>query len=414
MAKILSYPNFKKLYYAGLTSELGSFITETALMLTVFDLSSKNKAFLGAARAIFLFFLTVGNLIGGTLGEKFNRKQLLNFTNYARIPLILSLFVITNVYWIIFIDGMIALFTGIYNPTRQTVVNDIVPQEDIPRANALFGSTFAILHILGPFFGAYLYTTFKGINEVLTFDFLTYIVGIVLISRLNYKVPKYDKASSHILKESIDGVKHIFHRKDLFAIVSSAFLVGLAIGFIIPLLLPYVIEVLGQGEQAYAMSLSLFGVGGLVGGYLSHKLADKFGPGKIITWAMASEPIVMLIWLYFPGYYQTLFIFFVWGIFVFIRMTAQLNYVALKVENKYLSRVFSLLDLSFVFPNIASGIIVSILGNQYSSEAILKFVAISFAILILPRLFMADMKMLYHADNSKASRDTSAQDVSLE
>ena len=258
LPKVLRYPNFKKLYFAGLTSEMGSFITETALMLTVFELSSQNKAFLGFARAVFLFCLTIGNLLGGSLGEKFNRRDLLIFTNYARIPLVLSLMFFTNIYLVIVVDGLIALFTGIYNPTRQALINDIVPQKDISKANALSGSTFAIIHMLCPFLGAVLYSHFKGITEVLSFDLLTYFLGIYLLSTVLYKIPKADqhKSKQSILNDTIEGFKYAYERKDISTILTNSILGGICIGFLIPLLLPYFIEVLKMDETAYGIAFS--------------------------------------------------------------------------------------------------------------------------------------------------------------
>lgn len=410
--KVLKYPNFKRLYYAGLTSELGSFVTETALMLTVFELSGKNKAFLGTARAVFLIFLTIGNLLGGVLGEKFNRRELLNFTNYARIPVVISLLIFSNVYWVIFADGLIALFTGIYNPTRQATVNDIVPQDDIPKANALFGSTFAILHMLGPFLGAFLYSHFKGINEVLSFDLLTYFIGIYLIGTISYKPPKKKEnvVKKTVLDELKEGLGYVTKKKELLAIISNTAVAGICIGFLIPLLLPYFIEVLHMDEKAYGIAFSFFGLGGVFGGLFSEKLSKRFPLGKTIIITLCLEPIFMLIWLLIPGFYNTIFIFLLWGMVVVLRMTAQLNFVSQKVETEYLTRVFSLIDLAFVFPNIASGIIVSIIGDTVSTYDILFWVSIIFILGIFPRLFFKDMQLLYNASNDKVDRDTSVQD----
>ncbi|EQC47395.1 MFS transporter [Bacteriovorax sp. Seq25_V] len=410
LPKVLKYPNFKKLYLAGLTSELGSFITETALMLVVFELSSNNKSYLGAARAVFLFFLTLGNILGGALGEKFNRRNLLLFTNYGRIPLVASLFFIKDVYWIIAVDGLIALFTGIYNPTRQTLVNDIVPQKDIPKANALFGSTFAILHMLGPFLGATLYSTFKGIHEVLSFDLFTYFIGIYLIGTIHYTPPKKEESGKSIIRESYEGFTYISKNRDLVAVVSNAIVAGFCIGFLIPLMLPYFLDVLKLDEQAYGITFSFFGLGGVIGGWVSQKFHEKYLPGKMIVWSLCTEPILMLLWLYIPGFYSSLIIFLLWGIAVFVRITSQLNYVSIKVDSKYLSRVFALLDLSFVFPNIASGIIISIIGDKIDTVTILKTIAIIFAVCVFPRLLFKDMKSLYNSNSEAAQRDTSIQD----
>ena len=94
LPSVLKLPNFRNLYFAGATSELGSFVTETVLMLFVFKLSNQDKSYLGILRATFLVCLTLGGILGGPLGNSLNRKKILIFCDIARIPLLISLFFI--------------------------------------------------------------------------------------------------------------------------------------------------------------------------------------------------------------------------------------------------------------------------------------------------------------------------------
>ncbi|MAE57865.1 MAG: hypothetical protein CME69_03230 [Halobacteriovorax sp.] len=408
---ILRYPNFKKLYFAGFTSELGSFITETALMLAIFDIGGKDKSLLGLARAIFLIFLTIGNLLGGSLGEKYNKKNILLFSNYMRIPFVISLFFANSASWFIFVDGMIAFFTGIYNPTRQSLTNDLVPGEDISKANGLFGSTFAILHMIGPFLGAFLYTQFRGVSEVLSFDLFTYFVGIFLIGSIKYNKVSDNKPGKYsVINDVGDALKFVFKRKDLFALITTASSAGFCIGFLIPLLLPYFTEVLGVDKRAYGIAFSCFGLGGLIGGWLGGKLSERFYIGRIVVTSLMLEPIMMILWLQTKNFYLSCFLFFLWGVVVLVSMTNQLNYISHKVESEYMTRVFSLLDLTFVAPNIISGIIVSLIGKQFTTLEILESVSILFVIMIIPRIFFKDMRTLLSMDNERVERDKTLQD----
>jgi MFS family permease len=257
---LTKHHNFSRLYYAGLSSELGSFVTDTAIMLLVFTLSSGDKRFLGTTRAIFLFCITMGSLLGGPLGVRFNKRNLLILSEVLRVPVVLSLFFFHDIYFIIFANGLIGFFTGIYNPSRQAVINELVPESEIKTANSLFGGTMAVLHLAGPLLGATLYTYFHEIAQVLTFDLITYILGIYLLFQINYKFIIKEKNlknsfSKNIKYDFVEGYKYVSTRLDLSAMLLCTIVIGFCIGILIPLYLPFVIEVLKKGEQAYGINI---------------------------------------------------------------------------------------------------------------------------------------------------------------
>lgn len=409
LPKVLKNKSYSRLYYAGFASEFGAFVTETALMLFVFSLVEQDKSYLGITRACFLTMLTIGSLLGGPLGEKINRKQLLIICNVCRIPLILSLIFIEQVWFIIAINGLIAFFTGVYNPSRQALINELVPQKEIGQANSLFGSTMAILHLAGPFLGASLYAFFKGIDEVIFLDLFAFALGLFLLTRIQYH-PKKRVLSENETVEKVfasmkSGFLYVFKRPDLRTLLINACIAGFCIGILVPLLLPFVMEVLGLGEREYGILLSLFGLGGLLGGSISHKLCERFSSAKVIVATFCLEPFVMLLWSQAHQVILNYSIITLWGLLVFTRIPAQLNYISETVETKYLTRVHSLLDLAFVLPNISGGILIALVGSTLTTLQILLGISFVFIILSIPRLFI-DLKHLYQSTAPRIDRDS--------
>lgn len=377
-------PEFFKLYLAGLTSELGSFITDTAIMLFIFAVSNQNKSYLGISRAIFLFCFTLGSLVGGPLGLKFNKRNLLIFSEVMRIPVIISLLFIHNILYVMVANGLIGMFTGIYNPSRQTLINEIVPEIEIKEANSLFGTTMAVLHLGGPLIGATLYSYFHGIREVLTIDLLTYFLGILLLIRIRflYVHSHAEKKESSLIKDFIEGYRYIRSREDLTMMLIFTLMVGFCIGVLVPLLFPFIVEVLHKGEQEYGINISLFGLGGIVGGWLSGILNRKFRAAHLFLSGIIAEAVLMPLWIRTTDFWTNCFVIFVWGLMVFIRIPSQLNYISANVPKEYMTRVYSFLDLVFVVPNISAGIIVALIGNKLSTFEILNFTSIFFIILV--------------------------------
>lgn len=374
-------------------------------MLFVFKLSGNDKTYLGVLRVTFLVFLTAGGILGGPIGNRFNRKKVLLFCDLARIPLIFLLFFSQNIWALIISDAMIAFFTGIFKPSRQALINEIVPVDQIKKANGLFGTTNAIVHLIGPLIGATIFSITAGVKEVAVVDFLTYVFGLYLISKISYTFPATNKTPTPFLKETTSGFAYIFSRKDLLAINTNAFSAGLALGILIPLLIPFTIEVLGKTEQHYGVMMAFFGFGGIIGSWCTEKLTKVFPNARLPFIAIIVEPILFMLFIYTTFYPLALFILFLWGMLVFIRITSQMNYISDTVETRFLTRVHSTLELSFIVPNILGGLFIAAIGGVLSTQELLKATSFFFIALVFFRVPFRHMRILWSAKPETVKRN---------
>jgi MFS transporter, DHA3 family, macrolide efflux protein len=409
LPKVLRHKNYRRLYIAAFTSELGLFISETALFLYVFDLSGEKKSVLGLSRLTFLLFLIGGSLLGGIIGSKRNRKSVLIACEALRIPIVATILLTQNPYLIIFLSGLKSFFSGVFNPNRQTLINEIVPSDDIERANGLFSATTAILMIVGPLLGAFFYTHFQGVKEVLIFDLLTYILGIILLSRVNYKyIADKMKSKAISFKDFKETHYLIAARADLRALFTNSATAGLCIGVLVPLLVPFTTEILGKTKQDYGTLMALFGVGGIIGGVLSKKLREMFSLGKVLISILVLECLCFLIFSLNQNFTVAIIIFFLWGILVFSRLPNQLNYLSASIETKDLSRVLSISELSFVVPNLLSSLFIMFFADKFTVDSVLLSTALLFLLLIVLRIKSESMRCLYYGPSVLVKRETQA------
>lgn len=295
---------------------------------------------------------------------------------------------VRDIHFVMVANGLIGLFTGIYNPSRQTLINEIVNEKDIKEANSLFGTTMAVLHLAGPLIGATLYSYFQGIFQVLGLDLITYILGILLLFKINFTYALQNKSQSSDQKKSsmyhdfLEGYRYVRSRADLSSMLLFTLMVGFCVGMLVPLLYPFVVEVLHKTEQHYGYNISLFGFGGIVGGWLSGSLNRHFKASKLFLAGIIAEAVIMPLWIRTTDFKLNCLVIFIWGVMVFIRIPSQLNYISAHVPKEYMTRVYSFLDLVFVVPNISAGIIVALIGNKLSTYEILNYVSIFFILIV--------------------------------
>jgi MFS family permease len=398
MLNVLKNKEFRNLFIAGSISEMGSFITDTALMMYLFALTGNQKEFMGLSKMTFMIFLTLGSVLGGPLGEKTHRRNILLWCEIMRIPAIVGIFYFKDPYTIILLNGIIAFFTGLFNPARQTMTNDLLKDGEIREANNLSTIFMAFSHLIGPFIGATLYAAFQSMNPVLSIDLFTYVLAIYLLLRIPIIKRTHSLEKESYLKSITEGFKFTIQRQDLTALFTNAIMTGFGIGVLLPMLLPFNKEVLGATDFQHGYIMTTFGVGGLLGGLLTQRLKLKNNSGKLMCIFTALEFIVYTIWNNNSNLYLAFPIIIIWGIVVFLRLPIQLSYISYTVEEKFLTRMHSFLHMAFVIPNILGTIVVAMYGDKISTVTLLNSVSITFFIIMIIRFPLKGMQALWKSE----------------
>lgn len=400
---ILKYKNFKKLYLAATLSEFGSFITDTAVMLWLYSLVGESKSWLGISRTTFIFSYALGSLVGGSFKNYHQFTKILLTADLIRFPLIFSMLLTKNPTTIIILAGLIAFFQGIFSPLRQSLTNIYVPQKSIKIANSLFSTTMAFLHLLCPYIGSFLYTTLGSMKFIVTLDGTTYLLSAILIFFLNFQKSSIEFHHNED-SEKINHYRKALTHRGMPTILINYSILGTLVGLLIPLLLPYTIDVLDKTNYEYGILMLFFGLGGLIGGLTSEKISQKFSAHKIIITTFFLEICMMPIWLQFKNFWVSSILLMVWGQIVFARIPAQFNYISETVETRLLPAVHSLLQIAFLIPNLLGSLIVVFWGDILSTLELLTRAAYIFLGFGFIRLISPDVREFFTQTPKKINR----------
>ena len=370
-------------------------------MLWLYSLVGESKSWLGISRTIFIFSYAIGSFVGGTFKDYQKFSRILFWADVVRLPLILSMLFVSTPWIIVVIAGLIAFFQGIFSPLRQSLTNIFVPQRSIKSANSLFSTTMAFLHLLCPYIGSFLYSSFNKMDFVISIDGTTYLLSAFFIYFIK---PIKSENVDHKKEVGNNQYKLALKRNGVKTILINYCILGTLVGLLIPLLLPYTIDVLNKTNYEYGILMLFFGLGGLIGGLTSEQISERVPTHKIIILTFFIEICMMLFWLQFNNFWISSFILMLWGQVVFTRLPSQFNFVSETIETELLPAVHSLLQIAFLIPNLLGSMIVVFFGDNYSTLEILQFAAYCFLGLGVIRLISNDVRDFYSRTPKKIER----------
>lgn len=213
----LQVRNFRLFFVSQTISQTGTWMTMVAQTLLILDLTGSGVllGFLAAAQfgPVLLF-----GAWGGTLADRFDKRQVLFFTQVGAMAqsLVLGLVVLTgnasvgNVLLLATVQGILTAFD---NPARRAFVVEMVPPANVANAVSLNSALMTTARVLGPAFAGLLIGLF-GYAWCFLGDALSYlavIAGLALIrpSEL-FSAEKVERGRGQVRQ----GLRYAFSSRD--------------------------------------------------------------------------------------------------------------------------------------------------------------------------------------------------------
>ena len=263
----LRYRNFRLLCVGSVLSNTGDFMQDIAQSWLVWHLTN-SAVLLGVVG----FFDTIPRLlfgaIGGAIVDRMDRRRLLIITQALAMGQ-------AFVYWFAVYYGFIAfwhvilltLFLGIVNSInqtlRQSLVNSLVPKEELLNAIALHSSMFNVSRILGPSIGGILIAVvgIAGCFFINGLSFLAIIFSVFLMQLPPWEPPARKAGLWSDIKE---GARYVKGSRNILSVFSLSYIVSL-VGAPYSRFLPvFATNVLHVGALGFGLLTAAPGIGATV------------------------------------------------------------------------------------------------------------------------------------------------------
>lgn len=209
---VLRIPSFLFLVISEFFSQFAMNLLNFILLIVVFQISSSNLAVAGVVLSFTLPSILFG-IIAGVYVDKWNKKNVLIYTNILRALAAFPLIFISHQLFLVYlISFIISLITQFFIPAETPIIPHLVPKKFLLSANAIFsmgifGSIIVAYALSGPLLLA--------LGKTNVFILITILFAV---SSLFAYLIKLQRSKNHEGKQNINVMKEI---REAFVVMKS-------------------------------------------------------------------------------------------------------------------------------------------------------------------------------------------------
>lgn len=397
MIKKLWNKNFVLLLQASAVSTIGDLMYSVAIGFWVYEQTGSN-ALMGIMSSISMFVTMFLSPFTGSVVDKCNRKWVIVVGDLLQGALMLTIGVLAFTgnlsVPIVLIAAFLAALGGVfYSPAANTSLIDIIPHDEIVRAQSLFSGVQSSINMVGTAFSGVM-VAFFGVPLIIIMNGLSNIYSAV--SEFFISIPKTVQQGESItigsiLRDSKTALREIFSDSHLKLFVPCLLIINLLAAGPFSLILPFTVEK-GFSIEQYGYLMSVMTLSSLIAVILLGIF--KLSP-KARFWVLAigfvSSCLFMILTFLSNQFHLTCIFAFIGG-FLNAASNAIFNAsLMLALPEKNRGAIMGFVSSAAVGGSALSAVIYGVLGDIFPLYIV--FVAGS-ALGLAPMLFLSFHKRM--------------------
>lgn len=273
----LRHRNFRLLLLGALLSNTGDFMQDIAQSWLVWQLT--HSAFLLGVVGFFDSFprLLLG-AFGGVIADRVDRRRLVIVTQalamaQAFIYWFLVYFRLIAFWHIVLLALCLGLVNTINQTARQSLVNGLVPKEDLFNAIGLHSSVFNLSRVLGPSVGGMI-IALVGISGCFLVNGLSFIA--IIWTLVIMVLPPWEGTSQKVdlWNEIREGFRYVRGNRRILSVLSLSYIVSLLGAPYSRFLAVFATNILRVGPTGYGVLMAAPGIGAITSSLCLASLGD--------------------------------------------------------------------------------------------------------------------------------------------
>ena len=403
--KIFSRSQFSILWWSGTLSSFGDWATLFASVALASYLGAEggNSELTSVVPIIARIIPAFMSSFAGILADRFNKRNVMIICDISRMLIVLGLFFTTTLIQLFIINFISEIFSLTRQPSRESIVPDIVSDEYLVKANSLFTvGTYAMLPVASLFFG--FISENKVIENIVSYgnswngsivfliDAVTFLISSYLLLFLKADT-SYQKVKkkNNVLGDLKEGIKYFFSVSELRSVTTSISLSLIGAGALFVLGNTYLTQSLNFSQSSFGFMIASFGFGIIFTMVILSYFVTTFSRIPFFIGLSMMLTGVSLLFAFNSSEFPTIiFSIFISGIGSGSVYLLTISYLQSTTEKKLRGRVFgnfyTIGRLSILVSLLISGFVANFANQYFELDGVLLVLRISACFILISGL----------------------------
>jgi MFS family permease len=275
----LKVPGFRNLFFATLGSSAGTLLAAVALAIDVQDRTNSGLWVAAVFIVEFLPTVVVGLLLGPLL-DRLERRSLMVAADALRIGVFVALPFAPNAATVVGLAAVAGLATGFFRPAVYAGVPNLVPDEELPSANALLQAIENVSWAAAPLLGGVL-TAAAGPSAAYAINAASFLISILLVVRIPPRLLQSERALSRGHWSDLrEGFSAALRSPSMRAVLVAWSIASLATGGANVAEIFLAKHTFHGGDLGFGLLYSAMGGGLVLGSFMSAALLSRSGVAR--------------------------------------------------------------------------------------------------------------------------------------
>ena len=414
--KIFSRSQFSILWWSGTLSSFGDWATLFASVALASYLGAEggNSELTAVVPVVARIIPAFMSSFAGILADRFNKRNVMIICDLSRMIIVLGLFFTTTLIQLFIINFISEIFSLTRQPSRESIVPDIVSDEYLVKANSLFTvGTYAMLPTASLFFG--FISDNRVIENIVSYgnswngsivfliDAFTFLISsyLLLFLKADNSYQKVKK-KNNVIGDLKEGIKYFYSVYELRSVTTSISLSLIGAGALFVLGNTYLTQSLNFSQSSFGFMIASFGFGIIFTMVILSYFVTTFSRIPFFIGLSMIITGVSLLFAFNSSEFPTIiFSIFISGIGSGSVYLLTISYLQSTTEKKLRGRVFgnfyTIGRLSILISLLISGFVANFANQYLEVDGVLLVLRISACFILLSGLitFLRGYKQIF-------------------